>query len=138
MIINKSFYVDTTPAIDLLTITHEVRRVVLEGKSDTGWVTIIITNPGAGVVMMEKEGTFGTDLQKSLAPFLKDQVIRCLIPRSVVIPIEKGRMMMEPWQEVILIDFETTGRRREFRVQLFGETKEAPKAAPPPAGGGRK
>lgn len=138
MILNKSFYVDTTPAIDLITVTHDVRRVVLEGKSDTGWITVIVPNLGAGVVMMEQEGTSGTDLQKSLSSFLKDKVIRCFLPRSVVIPIEKGRMMMEPWQEVILIDFETTGRRREFRVQLFGETKEAPKVAPPPAGGVKK
>ncbi len=43
-------------------------------------------------------------------------------------PFEKGKMLIEPWQEIFLIDYDGSGRRREFKVHVSAET-------PPPAGG---
>lgn len=124
MIVLKSFYVDATKGIDLINIGHEVRQAIREAKMEEGQVLVLVPHPGAAAVAMEPDVKAG-EIKKGLEPFLQNQLIRCLLPRSLVLPVDKGRMSIEPWQEVFLIDYETTGKRREFRVQLSWEQKEA-------------
>jgi thiamine phosphate synthase YjbQ (UPF0047 family) len=123
MILLKNFYVDTTKGIDLITIGHEVRQVIREGKVEAGEVMITIPHPGAAVVAMEPDAKWN-DIKKGLESFLGNSLICCLLAKSLVMPVEKGKMPIEPWQEIFLIDYETSGKRREFRVQLFWEQKE--------------
>ncbi len=116
----KNFYVDTTKGLDVLNVVHEIRGVVRETKMQDGNVTIVVPDPGAAVVAMEKEAKI-EELKNGLEPLRASGVLRCLLPRSLVMTVEKGKMSIEPWQEIFLIDYETAGRRREFRVQIQGE-----------------
>ena len=143
MLVSKTFYVDTTKNTDILLVSHELRRVVNEARPELGQVTVIIPFPGAAVCMFDKDVSREA-LTKELTPYVKNQLIQCLLPKSLVVLVEKGKMVTDPWQDVFLIDFESTGRRREFRVCLFSETAAAsgpgkPGAAPvpPPPTGGR-
>ena len=123
MILIKNFYIDTSKGVDLIKIGHEVRQVVTEAKADNGIVTIMTPLGGAAVAVMEPDINV-EEIKKGLEPLLANQLIRCLIPRSLSIPIDKGRMMIEPWQEIFLVNFESSGKRREFRVHLFTEKAE--------------
>lgn len=81
-------------------------------------MTATVPLPGAAVVVMgppEDKEVKKEDLKPAA----------CFLPKSIVIPIEKGRMVIEPWQEVFLMDYTPSGRRREFRVQVFWEPKES-------------
>jgi secondary thiamine-phosphate synthase enzyme len=40
---------------------------------------------------------------------------------SLAVPIVEGRLPLGTWQQIILIDFDTRGRRREIIVQIVGE-----------------
>ena len=123
MLLLRNFYVNTTAGVDLINVTHEIRSVILEkgAKVAQGWLTVTVPRGGAAVVAME-EGE-GGEIRKSLARrTLPDQL--CLLPRSLVVPFEQGRMAVEPWQEIFLVDYEGSGKRREFRVQAFWEVKE--------------
>ena len=124
MILVKQFYVNTTNGVDLIKVSHEVRQVVQSMKGDQGWVVVMAPSPGAGLVVMEATNEAGIH-EGNLG------LVRLLLPKSIIVPIEKKMMMMEPWQEIYLIDYETSGRRREFRVQLFSESE--PKEANEPA-----
>ena len=124
MILLKRFYVDATKGVDLINIGHEVRQAIREAKMEAGQVLILVPHPGAAVVAMETDAKV-TEIKKGLEPFLQNHLIRCFLSRSLMLPVDKGRMSIEPWQEVFLIDYETSGKRREFRVQLFWEQKEA-------------
>lgn len=124
MIQIKNFFVDTTKGIDVVPITHDLRRMLREVGTEAGWVAAMSPFPGAGMVIVEAESP-KAEIKKGLEPLLANQLIRCLLPKSVFVPVEKGRLMIDPWQEVFLIDYETMGRRREFRVQIYGEQKEA-------------
>jgi thiamine phosphate synthase YjbQ (UPF0047 family) len=128
MILTKSFYVDATKGLDLLNVIHEVRRVVKEANTENGTATVVIPNPGAAVAVLETgDPAFRTeDLRKSLEPYVANQLIRCLLPKSVVIPFEKGKLQIEPFQEIFVIDYDASGKRREFRVQVTADN-------PPPA-----
>lgn len=127
MILIKNFFVDATKGLDLLKIIHEIRRVVKEANTENGTVTIVIPNPGAGLAVLDPTEK-PEDLKKTLEPQLASGLIRFLLPKSLVMPFEKGKFLMEPWQEVFLIDYDTSGRRREFKVHVSAET-------PPPATG---
>ncbi len=123
MIVVKNFYIDTSKGMDLINIGHEVRQVVREAKADNGMVTVMSPFGGAAVAVMEPDVKV-EEIKRGLEPFVANHLIRCLLPRSVSIPIEKGRMMIEPWQEIFLINFDSSGKRREFRVHLFSEKAE--------------
>lgn len=123
MILLKSFYADATKGVDLINIGHEVRQAIREAKTEAGQVLIAIPFPGAALAVLEPDAK-KDDLRKGLQPFLENGLARCLLAKSLVLPIEKGRMTIEPWQEVFLIDYDTTGKRREFRVQVSWEQKE--------------
>ncbi len=122
----KSFYLHTTPGIDVLNVGHEVRRALLEGAQEEGQVLMVIPHPGAGLVIMELEAPPAQldQLKKELLTFQQNGLIRCFLPKSIVLPFEKGRMSMEPWQDLFLIDYDTSGKRREFRVQVSAPEKD--------------
>lgn len=124
MILQRSFYLNTTPAIDIINISHEIRSLLKESKADRGGATVIAPNGGAGIVAMEP-GVQTDEIRKGLEPLLANGLVRCLLSKSLVVPFEQGRLMTDPRQEVFLIDYEPSGRRREFRVQLYWESKEA-------------
>jgi thiamine phosphate synthase YjbQ (UPF0047 family) len=130
MILLKNFFVDTTKGLDLLKIIHEVRRVVREGNTENGSVTIVIPSPGAGLTVLDPNDR-PEDLKKTLEPHVASGLIKAILPKTLTLPFEKYKMLIEPWQEIFLIDYETSGRRREFKVQVEVET-------PPPAAAGKK
>lgn len=130
MAVSKTFYIDTTKSLDILNISHDMRRVVNESRPEMGTVTVMVPFPGAAIVVFDKDVNRDS-LVKELTPYVKNHLIQCLLPKSLVVPIEKGKMIIDPWQDVFLIDFDNTGRRREFRV--FMETGAA--SAPGKPGG---
>jgi thiamine phosphate synthase YjbQ (UPF0047 family) len=130
MILLKNFFVDATKGLDLLKIIHEVRRVVKEGNTENGSVTVVIPSPGAGLAVLDPNDR-PEDLKKTLEAQMASGLIKILLPKTLTIPFEKYKMMIEPWQELYLIDYDTSGRRREFKVQVEAET-------PPPAAGATK
>ncbi|QQR79762.1 MAG: YjbQ family protein [Deltaproteobacteria bacterium] len=141
MMVSKTYYVDTTKSIDILLISHEIRRLVQETRPEIGQVSVIVPFPGAGLAVFDKDVSREV-LVKELAPYLKNQLIHVLLPKSMTLLIEKGKLANDPWQDIFLIDYDTSSRRREFRV--FSETAAAagkPGAPgnpmPPPQPGGR-
>ena len=143
MAVSKTFYIDTTKSLDILLISHEIRRVVNESRPEIGTATVMIPFPGAAVAVFDKDVNREA-LVKELTPYVKNHLIQCLLPKSVVVPVEKGKMVIDPWQDVFLIDFDNTGRRRELRVCVFSESASTsasgnlagkPGAAPAPSAG---
>ena len=131
VILSKNFYVDTTKSIDVIPIGHEVRRVVKESAAEEGQVVVTLPFSGAGLVVMEPDIKV-EELKKNLKPFLDNGLIRCFLPKSIVLPVEKGGMATEPWQNIFLMDYDNLGKRREFRVQVQWEAPAAPAQPPAP------
>lgn len=96
--------------------------MVKEGSvGKNGWVTLMAPQPGA---------TFGVGPRGSSPNRGASLEVVKGVP-SLVIPVMGGRLVIEPWQEIFLIDEDKGGKRREFFIQMFVEE-------PPPAAGGKR
>ena len=128
MSVFKNFYVDTTKGLDVINVMHEVRRVIAEAGAEGGSVTVAIPNAGAGFLILDQADGRDT-AKKALEPLIATKQIQYILPKTMTLPIEKGKMPIELRQDLVLVDYETSAKRREFCVQV------AAQAAPSPQGG---
>jgi thiamine phosphate synthase YjbQ (UPF0047 family) len=149
MIFLKNYYINTTAEIDFLPATHDVKYAVRDAQAKNGLVTVIVPGPGASVALFEPaEGlidefravfeAFGEGENKGKDKrgadvYLTPRVQAMMLGRTLSIPLKDGRLVMSPYDEIYLIDFNKKAQRREYTVQIMSEdAKEtAPQARQP-------
>ncbi len=144
MIFLKNYFVNTTGEVDVISIIHEINFAVKDSKIPDGLVTVIVPEPGAALAILEplpdivaafKETLEifpgeGSTLSRRKEPIpLAPRIKAAMMSKTAHLPLQKGKLVLAAREEVVLIDFETKAKRREFFVQIMGE---AP--APPPTG----
>lgn len=147
MIFVKNYFVNTTQEIDFISIIHEVRYTIRDSNVKDGLLTIITPGAGAGVLILEpiKEvidsikvvfETLGgeTDAEavdkRKERVYVMPRVLASIIGRDISIPIRKGELLLEPYEEVFLIDFDKKVRRREFYMQVMSIPEPPPPTRP--------
>lgn len=117
MIFLKNYFVATTKGTDFIPIIHDLRYAIRDSQMEEGLITFTVTENGAGFA-----------LNKESHPPLP----------SFSIPFRKKELLLAPKQMIYLIDTTATGKRREFWIQIMGETetknetqKQRPKSGPP-------
>lgn len=118
MIFLKSYFATTTKATDFIPIIHDVRFAIRDSQIVDGLATILVPAEEGGLLIAKeapKEAPSGE-------------------LRSLSLPVKNRELLLEPKQMIYLVDRSNTGRRREFVVQIFGETPPPPKQ---PRGGRR-
>ncbi len=110
-----------------------------------GAVLVSIPQPGAGLAIFHSEESAKPSLnlnpsphttkdpkkavsanltlkqiKSDLSSFTATGLMRVFLQPSLVLSVDKGKLLIDPWQNVFLIDYETAGKRREFRVQVLG------------------
>lgn len=136
MALTKSFYIGTTKEVDVVTVGHDVRGFIREARLEEGFAVIGCRLPGAVLVLLPTEGKGLAEAREGIRKLFQTESIgglRHLLPPSLTIPIEQGKMHFEPWQEIYLVDHELSGRRREVVVSLYQRQAEGQQE-----GGGRK
>lgn len=114
-------------------ISHEIRQSLREGKVENGHVVVSLPSGGAGVIVLDKgNDPEHKDVKKLLAQDTTKPLLKIFLPKTAVVPIEKGKLIIDPWQEVFLVDYESSGRRREFWIHLLSSGGTG--GAAPPAG----
>ena len=137
----KSYFVNTTNDVDILSIIHDVRYAVRDSKAVEGLVTVIVPGAGASVMIFEpieevKEelkiafelfaGEGGEALNKKKEKIsVSAHVQATTFGRQISIPLSKGKLVIDPYEDIFLIDFEKKSVRREFLIQVLSEAKEA-------------
>lgn len=139
MIFLRNYYVNTTLKTDVLLITHDVKRAVRESNIPNGLVTVLIPGGTAGVILLENDPKIHEDLKKWVETQVpaesgprpsrrsgsgrNDAHLRsALIGLSLSMPLQDGKLMIGPWQEVVLYDFDDNKVcRREVTIQIVGE-----------------
>ncbi|HEX5034691.1 MAG TPA: YjbQ family protein, partial [bacterium] len=64
MIFLRNYYVNTTAKVDVLLITHDVKRAVRESGIQSGVITILIPGGTAGVALLENDPKIHEDMKK--------------------------------------------------------------------------
>ncbi len=133
MIFQKRYYVNTTAAVDLLPVTHEVHYAIRDAGALQGLVTICVSGPGAGVMVCDAQPDVIAGIKHIVQGWEGGaRVQSALVGRSVQLPFDNARVCLLPYTDVMLCDFELRVQRREFLIQVMGESAVA---EAPPAGG---
>lgn len=155
MIFLKNYFINTTNEVDIISIIHDVNRVIRDSKIIDGVVTVVVPEPGGSLTILEPLPELIKQLKDTLLIFpgegvetlsrrkepvaVAPRIKAAMLGKSVVLPLEKGKLVLGPREEIVLIDFEKDGRRREFYVQVMGDLAAPPAGVrrPPPGGQAR-
>jgi secondary thiamine-phosphate synthase enzyme len=138
MVKTDRFEISTTGQGDAHDITGKIAAAVSRSHMSAGVATVFIIGSTAGVTTIEFEPGAISDLNKvfeHLAPrdgeyrhHLRwgddngsSHVRAALLGPSVAVPFVDGALTLGMWQQVMLLEFDTRGRRREVVVQMIGE-----------------
>ena len=153
----KKSYVDTTDEVDIISIIHEVKYAIRDSKGPDGLLTVIVPQPGAGLVLIPAIDEVLGELRTTLEVFAtetgsaKDRLKRerevgpiiqsAILGRSLNIPFQDGELTVDPYDEIFLVDFVKKSERREILIQVISEAAgqgaqgQQPQMPGPPMGG---
>ena len=122
----------------ILDITDRVRGEIQGSGIADGVVTLFTPSSTSAVTTIEYESGAIQDLQglfERIAPEGIEyrhnlrwgdgnghsHVRHALLGPSLVVPIQKGRMTLGTWQQIVFVDFDNRSRSRSVVVQVMGE-----------------
>lgn len=136
MTITQKIQVKTQGNNDVVDITDSVSGVVAKSGVKDGVVTVFVVGSTAGITTTEAEpGLVNYDLEavfEKIAPADAvyehektwhddnghSHVRASLLGPSLTVPIVEGKMTLGTWQQIILIDFDTSSRDRTIVCQI--------------------
>jgi secondary thiamine-phosphate synthase enzyme len=138
MVLSDTISLSTKGFTDIQDITPSVSAIVTRSKIKNGTVTVFCPGSTGAVTTIEYEGGVLEDLKKAIAriappniPYAHDQrwgdgngfshVRAALLGPSLTVPILRGSLALGTWQQIVFIDFDNRGRRRNIVVQVMGE-----------------
>ena len=134
----NAFQVRTSGQGDAHDVTEAATDALRKSGLKNGVATIFVVGSTAGLTTIEFEPGAIADLNavfETLAPRDGDyrhhlrwgddnghsHVRAALLGPSLAVPFERGRLTLGTWQQIILVDFDTSAREREIVAQLIGE-----------------
>ena len=138
MIYSEKVSLDTKGFTDIIDITESVNSVIRHSKIENGLVTVFCPGSTGSITTIEYESGVLKDLQKTIeklvpsdTPYEHDKrwgdgngfshVRAALVKPSLSIPLIKGKVTLGTWQQIVFIDFDNRGRKRDLVVQVVGE-----------------
>ena len=130
--------VSTSGQGDAHDITAKAAAALKESGLRSGVMTVFITGSTAAVTTIEFEPGAVSDFNRlfeQLAPRHAEyrhhlrwgddngssHVRAALLGPSLTIPFVDGALTLGTWQQIMVIEFDTSARRREILVQMIGE-----------------
>ena len=121
----------------VIDITSEVARSVAEAGIESGVATVFVTGSTAGVTTVEFEPGLVKDLDAAFNRLMPRELeyrhhetwgddnghshIRAsFLGPSLAVPFEHGQLVLGTWQQIVLIDFDTRPRSRNYMIQIIG------------------
>lgn len=122
---------------DIINITNDVERILIESHLKNGILTLFIVGSTAAITTIEYEPGLKKDfprLLERIAPkgieYEHDNtwhdgnghahVRASLIGPSLTIPFINGQISLGTWQQIVFVELDTRGRERKIVVQLIG------------------
>ncbi len=138
MVFSDAISLSTKGFCDIQDITSPVSAIVGKCKIQNGTVTVFCPGSTGAVTTIEYESGVLEDLKKAIeriAPsnisYAHDQrwgdgngfshVRAALLGPSLTVPILQSSLALGTWQQIVFIDFDNRGRRRNILVQVIGE-----------------
>lgn len=126
--------IDTKKTTDVIDITSQVQNAIEEAKMKSGICLVYTLHTTTGITINEAESGLIQDilnLMRSLVPqgagYMHDRsdgnahahLQAVLLGNSVVVPVEKGRLILGTWQRILFLELDGPRRRRVCVKALF-------------------
>jgi len=138
MVKTTPIQVSTRGNADMVNVTDQVAKTVMESGMKDGIVTIFTPSSTSALTTIEYESGCLNDLKRLFDEIVDPErhfahnarwgdgnghshVRAALIGASFTVPFVDKRLTLGTWQQIILIDFDNRSRRRELVVQMLGE-----------------
>jgi secondary thiamine-phosphate synthase enzyme len=123
---------------EILDVTGDVAEAVRGSGIENGIATFFVTGSTAAVTTLEFEPGLVHDLKAAFERLYPREmeyrhhqrwgddnghshVRASMLGPSLVVPVIEGELSLGTWQQIVLVDFDTRPRSREFVVQTMGE-----------------
>jgi secondary thiamine-phosphate synthase enzyme len=138
MVTTTRHHVSTRGQGDAHDLTEAVSAAVTQSAMAAGVVTVFVVGSTAAVTTIEFEPGAVADLNRlfeHLAPRRGEyqhhlrwgddngssHVRAALLGPSLAVPFAKGRLLLGTWQQIMLLELDTSARQREIIIQIVGE-----------------
>ena len=138
MIFSEKISLNTKGFTDIIDLTPQILDVLTRSKIKDGLITVFCPGSTGSVTTIEYESGLLRDLQKAIekivpsdTPYEHDKrlgdgngfshVRAALMKPGLSIPLIKGKVTLGTWQQIVFIDFDNRGRKRDLVVQVVGE-----------------
>ena len=122
---------------EVLDVTGEVAEAVRGSGIANGIATVFVTGSTAALTTLEFEPGLVHDLNAAFERLYPREmeyrhherwgddnghshVRASMLGPSLVVPVTGGELALGTWQQIVLVDFDTRPRAREFLVQVMG------------------
>jgi secondary thiamine-phosphate synthase enzyme len=137
-IVNGRISINTKGNGDFINISSHLLNMLNDSDLQNGIMTVFVSGSTAGITTFEYEPGLIRDLKEfydKVAPsnvrYHHDEtwgdangfshVRATLTGPSLTIPLEKGKLLLGTWQQVVLVEFDNRPRKRDVVVQIMGE-----------------
>lgn len=135
---SKRLKLQTKGKDHIIDVTGEVEAAVSKSEIKDGMVTVFIYGSTASVTTVEYEPGLVKDIKDLNEKLIPSAVTydhdatwgdangyahlrASLYGPSLSVPVEKGKMTLGTWQQIIVIDHDNRARSREVIIQTIGE-----------------
>ncbi|MBN1297931.1 YjbQ family protein [bacterium] len=137
-VVTRTIDFKTRGSGDTIDLTPSIQRSLADCGLKNGTVTVFVPGSTASVTTMEWEPGVVDDFRDALeraAPESREykhhlrwqdgnghsHVRAAWIGPSLTIPFTDGNLTLGTWQQIVLVDFDTTPRQRRLILQILGE-----------------
>jgi secondary thiamine-phosphate synthase enzyme len=137
-LITKTIEINSKGENDMVDITDQTLKAILESKLENGIVTIFISGSNAAVTTIEYEPGLRTDFPMMLNRIIPKDIeykhdqtwhdgnghshIRAsLIGPSLTVPFKDRNLILDTWQQIAFIELDIRSRERRITLQIIGE-----------------
>jgi len=121
---------------DIIDITGEVKGLLKKYGASEGHIVLFVRGSTAGLTTMEFEPNLAKDIRRAfdkIAPEGEEyahhmtwgdhnghsHVRASLLGPSITVPFKEKNLVLGTWQQIVLIDFDTSSRSRSVTTQII-------------------
>lgn len=145
----KKYYVNTDAKSKSAAITNDVRFAIHDAGVKEGIVSILLPKWGASLFIMEFIPEIALEISSHIARLIpeneKKQTVTdrlkrpvdvnaycqsIICGRSITIPIVDGKLVTDPYDDVVVVAFQDEAVRREIIISVLGAAPPAAEQSP--------
>jgi secondary thiamine-phosphate synthase enzyme len=136
-IVTKYVILSSKGENDIIDITNNVEKILLESKLKNGIITLFVVGSTAAITTIEYEPGLQQDFPNMLEKIAPKEIEyqhdntwhdgnghshlkASLIGPSLTIPFINGQTSLGTWQQIVFVEMDTRSRERKIVVQIIG------------------